>query len=120
MKIKPIRTKLDYVDTLKRVDQLMGARKGSAAGDELDILVTLLQAYEAKNFYIDFPHPVDAILHRMEALGLSRNDLQLYIGTRARVSEILSKKRNLTLNMIRRLNKYLGIPTAALIQSDAA
>jgi HTH-type transcriptional regulator/antitoxin HigA len=120
MKIRPIKTKLDYVAALKRVEQLMDAKKDTAAGDELDVLVTLLQAYEAKHFYIDFPHPVEAIIHRMEALGLSRKDLEPYIGTRARVSEILSKKRQLTLNMIRRLNKYLGIPAGALIQSDAA
>ena len=115
MTVKPVRTKRDYTRALKRIEMLMGARPMSSAGDELDVLVTLVEAYEAKHFPITSPDPVEAILHRMEALGLTRKDLELYIGSRARVSEVLSRKRPLTLAMIRRLHQHLAIPAEVLI-----
>ena len=120
MKIKLIKTKADYYSALKRVDQLMNARKGSKEGDELDVLITFIQVYEARHFHIEFPDPIDAILHRMDALKLTRKDLEPYLGSRARVSEVLSRKRPLTLNMIRRLNKHLGISVDTLIKENAA
>jgi HTH-type transcriptional regulator / antitoxin HigA len=115
MTIRPIRTKTDYKSALKRIEALMTARRSTQQGDELDVLATLVEAYEAKHFIIEAPEPVEAILHRMEALELTRKDLEPFIGSRARVSEVLSKKRPLTLPMIRKLHKYLSIPAEILI-----
>lgn len=113
--IRPIRTARDYKRALKRIDTLMGAKKSSAAGDRLEVLTTLVEAYEAKHFKIDYPDPIEAILHRMEALELTRKDLEKFLGSRARVSEVLTKKRPLTLKMIRKLHRFLEIPADVLI-----
>jgi HTH-type transcriptional regulator / antitoxin HigA len=116
MNIRPVRTKKDHARALKRIAALMHARAGSAEGDELDILVTLVEAYEQKHFPVGEPDPVSAILHRMEALGLARKDLEPYLGSKSRVSEVLGRKRKLTMDMARRLHARLGIPARTLIQ----
>ena len=115
MQITPIKTERDYRAALKRIDVLMDAKAGSKAGDELDILVTLTEAWEARHHTIDAPNPAAAIAFAMEQRGLSRADMEPYIGSRARVSEILRQKRRLTLSMIRKLHIGLGIPAAVLI-----
>ena len=115
MQIHPIRTDQDHQWAVKRIEELIGAAPGSAEGDELDILATLVDAYEAKHHAIDAPDPVTAIQFRMEQQGLSRMDLEPLIGSRARVSEILTRKRSLTLSMIRRVKSGLGISADLLI-----
>jgi HTH-type transcriptional regulator / antitoxin HigA len=115
MQIHPIRTEQDHEMAVRRIEKLIGAVPGSAEGDELDILATLVDAYEAKHHAIDAPDPVTAIEFRMEQQGLSRKDLEPLIGSRARVSEILTRKRSLTLNMVRRLKLGLGISADLLI-----
>jgi HTH-type transcriptional regulator / antitoxin HigA len=117
MNIHPIKTEQDYEATLVEIDQLMEAEFGSLDGDRLDVLVTLIEAYETKNHSITVPDPIDAIRFRMEQMGLSRKDLEPYIGSRARVAEILNRKRQLSLDMIRRLHDGLKIPAEVLIQS---
>ncbi|MBN2327580.1 MAG: transcriptional regulator [Candidatus Omnitrophica bacterium] len=117
MNIKPIKTEADYQAALAEIDRLMDAEPDTPAGDRLDVLTTLAEAYEAKNHPIEEPDPIEAILHRMEALGLTRKDLEPLLGTRARVSEVLARKRPLTIAMIRRVYKSLRIPTDILIQS---
>ncbi|MFT4928056.1 MAG: HTH-type transcriptional regulator/antitoxin HigA [Phenylobacterium sp.] len=119
MNIKPIKTEQDYQDTLERIDALMEAKKDTPDGDELDILATLVEVYEQKHYPIDSPEPVAAILFRMEQDGLTNKDLIPYIGHSGRVSEVLNYKRSLTLNMIRRLNEGLNIPSESLIQEYA-
>ncbi len=116
MNVKPIKTEADYKAALKEIDKLMDAEPDTPAGDRLDVLTTLAEAYEAKNHPIGEPDPVEAILHRMEALGLTRKDLEPLLGTRARVSEVLARKRPLTIAMIRRIHKSLQIPSDVLIQ----
>lgn len=116
MDIKPIRTNADYEATLKEIERLWSADYGSPEGDKLDVLVTLVEAYEDKHYPISPPDPIEAILHHMESQGLSRRDLEPYIGSRARVSEILNRKRLLSLNMIRNLQNELGISAEVLIQ----
>jgi HTH-type transcriptional regulator/antitoxin HigA len=116
MNIKPIKTETDYKAVLAEIDRLMDAEPDTPAGDRLDVLTTLVEAYEAKNHPIEEPDPVEAILHRMEALELTRKDLEPLLGTRARVSEVLARKRPLTISMIRRVHKSLQIPTDILIQ----
>ncbi len=115
MQIRPIRTEQDYDEALARVTKLMGANSGSPEGDELEVLATLLDAYETKHFPIDVPDPIAAIQFRMEQQGLSRKDLEAFIGSRARVSEVLTRKRSLTLPMVRRLRSGLGISADVLI-----
>jgi HTH-type transcriptional regulator/antitoxin HigA len=110
MEIKPIRTKADYEAALQEIDRLWGAPYGSPAGDKLDVLVTLVEAYEAKHYPIPLPDPIEAILHYMESQGLTRRDLEPYLGSRARVAEILNRRRALSLNMIRKLQCGLGLP----------
>ncbi len=105
MDIKPIKTEKDYDAALAEVEALWGAPEDTPDGDKLDVLITLVEAYEAKHHPIDPPDPVDAILFRMEQAGLERKDLEPFIGGRGRVSEILTRKRPLTINMIRRLWK---------------
>jgi len=116
MNIKPIKTKKDYEDALKRIDGLMGAKKGTAKGDELDVLSTLVEAYEQHHFPISEPDPIAAIEHRMEALGFDRKDLAPILGSKSRVSEVLGRKRKLTMEMVRKLHKKMGIPAQTLIQ----
>jgi HTH-type transcriptional regulator/antitoxin HigA len=114
--IKQIKNEADYEAALKEIDRLMDAKPDTPEGDQLDVLTTLVEAWEQKHHRIEDPDPIEAILHRMEALGLARKDLEPTIGTRARVSEVLSRKRPLTINMIRRLNKEMRIPTEVLIR----
>ncbi len=116
MEIQPIKHDDDYERALVEVEGLWAAEPGSEDADRLDVLVTLIEAYEEKNHPVLPPDPIEAILFRMDQLNLSRRDLEPYIGTRARVSEILNRTRNLTLAMIRRLHKGLGIPADVLIQ----
>lgn len=120
MKIKPIKNNRDYRDALKEIDRLMDARPNSPEGDRLDVLVTLIEAWEEKHRPIDSPDPVEAILFAMEHRGLSRRDLEPLIGSRARVAEVLNHKRSLTLPMIRRLHEGLGIPAEVLIGESVA
>ena len=117
MQIHPIRTEHDHELAVKRIEKLISAAPGTAEGDELDILATLVDAYEAKHHAIDAPDPVTAIQFRMEQQGLSRKDLEPLIGSRARVSEILTRKRSLTLSMVRRIKSGLGISADLLIDA---
>ena len=119
MDIKPIRTKKDYEAALKAIEQLMGAKQGSAEGDRLDVLVTLVEAYEARHFPLDLPDPVAAIRFVMEQRDLSVKDLVPYIGQPNRVYEVLSRKRPLTMAMAWRLHQGLGIPAESLIRQAA-
>jgi len=114
--IKPIRTKKDYEAALTEVEHLWGARLGTPEGDRLDVLATLIDAYEAIHYPLDPPDPIEAIKFRMEQQGLTRKDLEPLIGTRTRVAEVLNRKRNLSIGMIRRLHERLGISAEVLIQ----
>jgi HTH-type transcriptional regulator / antitoxin HigA len=114
--IKPIRTEADYDAALAEVEQLWGARSGTALGDRLDVLATLIEAYEEQQFPMDLPDPIEAIKFRMQQRGLTRRDLEVMIGTRTRISEVLSRKRGLSIAMIRRLHERLGIPAEVLIR----
>lgn len=116
MEIKPIRTKTDYRAALKEVETLMSARAGSPEGERLDVMVTLVEAYEKKHYPLDLPDPVEAIKFRMEQMALVPKDLVPMIGQINRVYEILNRKRPLTLQMIRRLHRKLGIPAESLIK----
>ncbi|MEW6667008.1 MAG: helix-turn-helix domain-containing protein [Thermodesulfobacteriota bacterium] len=117
MEIRPIKTEADYQAVLDEIERLFDAKPGSPEADRLDVLVTLVEAYEEKHYAIPLPDPIEAILYQMESRGLSRRDLEPFIGSRARVSEILNRKRPLTMEMIRSLHKGLGIPAEVLIQS---
>jgi len=119
MDIRPIRTKRDYEKALRRIDELIAAKTGTEEGDELDILATLVEAYEQRHFPIGAADPVDAILFRMEQEGLDRKDLEPFIGSRHRVSEVLNRKRGLSLDMIRRIHRGLGIPLEILVGEAA-
>ncbi len=116
MEIKPIRTKTDYRAALKEIETLMSARGDSPEGERLDVLVTLVEAYEKKHYRLDLPDPVEAIKFRMEQSGLGPKDLVPMIGQINRVYEVLNRKRPLTLQMIRRLHRDLGIPAESLIK----
>jgi HTH-type transcriptional regulator/antitoxin HigA len=120
MEIKPIKNERDYRKTLLEIDRLMDAKPNTAEGDRLDVLVTLVERWEEKHWPIDLPDPVEAILFAMEHRGLSRRDLEPFIGSRARVAEVLNHKRSLTLPMIRRLHHGLGIPAEILIGKPVA
>ncbi|HEY2033140.1 MAG TPA: helix-turn-helix domain-containing protein [Rhizomicrobium sp.] len=114
--IKPIRTKADHKRALAEVEQLWGAKSGTPDGDRLDILATLIEAFEAQHYPMDPPDPIEAIRFRMESQGLTRKDLEEMIGTRTRVAEVLNGKRSLSIGMIRRLHTKLGIPAEVLIR----
>lgn len=116
MEIKPVRTKADYRAALKEIEALMVARAGSSEGERLDVLVTLVEAYERRHFPMDLPDPIEAIRFRMEQKGLTAKDLVPMIGQVNRVYEVLNRKRPLTLLMIRRLHRELGIPAESLIR----
>jgi HTH-type transcriptional regulator/antitoxin HigA len=116
IELKPIRTEADYDEALAELGRLWGARSGTPDGDRLDVLATLIEAYEARIHPIDPPDPIEAILFRMEQQGLTRKDLEPLIGTRARVAEVLNRKRGLSIEMIRRLNEELGISADVLIR----
>ena len=120
MRITPIRTEADHKAALARIDALMDAEAGTAEADELSVLADLVEAYEAKHFPIELPTPVEAIRFRMEQAGLEPRDLEPYIGSRGKVSEVLSGKQPLTLAMIRALHKHLGIPAEVLVGDAAA
>ncbi|HRK70786.1 MAG TPA: helix-turn-helix domain-containing protein [Micropepsaceae bacterium] len=117
--IKPVRTAQDHRAALREIKRLWEAKPGSADADRLDVLVTLVEAYEAAQFPMDTPDPIDAIKFRMEQMGLTRKDLEDALGSRARVAEVLNRKRDLSINMIRRLNVLLGIPADILIRPGA-
>jgi len=119
MEIKPIRTKTDYRAVLKEIETLMSARAGTPEGERLDVLVTLVEAYEKKHYRFDLPDPVEAIKFRMEQMALGPKDLVPMIGQINRVYEVLNRKRPLTLQMIRRLHRTLGIPAESLIKEPA-
>jgi HTH-type transcriptional regulator / antitoxin HigA len=117
MQIHPVRTRAEHLAAVKRIEALIdaGVKPGTPEGDELDVLATLVDAYEAKAFQIDAPDPISAIKFRMEQQGLSRRDIEPYIGSRARVSEVMTGKRPLTLDMVRRVRDGLGISADLLI-----
>lgn len=119
MTIAPIKTSRDYDRALRRIEQLMEAKPGTRNGDELDVLTTLVEAYETKHHAIYPPDPVEAIKFRMDQLGMTRRDLEAMLGGRGRVSEILAKKRGLSLEMIRRLHRKLRIPLESLVGTAA-
>ncbi len=116
MKLRPIRTKREYQAALKEVEALWDSREGTADADRLEVLVLVVEAYELKHFPIEAPHPIDFLLHVMEARGLTRKDLERYIGSRARVAEVMNRVRPLTLEMIRRLASGLKLPADVLIR----
>jgi HTH-type transcriptional regulator/antitoxin HigA len=116
MKIRPIRTKADYRLALKEVERFWRAEPGTPVGDRVDVLVTLIEAYEAKHYPIPAPDPIAAIEFMMEQKGLTRRDLEPAIGSRGRVSEVLTRKRPLTLPMVRALSALLQIPAEVLVQ----
>jgi HTH-type transcriptional regulator / antitoxin HigA len=122
MDIKPIKTHRDYRRILKEIEGLMNAKRNTPQGDRLDVLVTLVEAWEAKHYPLDLPDAVEAIKHHMDQKGLVPRDLIPFIGSRNRVYEVLSRKRSLTLAMVRRLHTGLGIPAESLImeRQDAA
>jgi HTH-type transcriptional regulator / antitoxin HigA len=114
--VRPIRTKRDYETALKEVERLWGAKAGTPDGDRLDVLATLIDAYETEHHPMDPPDPIEAIKFRMEQQGLTRRDLEEIIGTRTRIAEVLSRKRGLSIAMIRRLHERLGISAEVLIR----
>ncbi|MCH7888664.1 MAG: transcriptional regulator [Proteobacteria bacterium] len=116
MDITPIKTQRDYRRALKESEKLMGAKRNTPEGDRLDVLVTLVEAWEARHYPLDLPDPVEAIKYHMEHKGLRPSDLVSFIGSRNRVYEVLNRKRPLTLKMIRRLHAGLGIPAESLIK----
>ena len=115
MDIKPIRTQRDHKAALKEIERLFDAKPGTLDGDRLDVLATLVEVYEHQHYPILPPDPVEAILYFMESRGMSRKDLEPYLGSRAKVSEVLNRKRPLSIQMIRRLHEGLGIPAEVLI-----
>ena len=114
--LKPIRNKKNHEAALKEVERLWGAKLGTEEGDRLDVLATLIDVYEAAHYPVDPPDPIEAIKFRMEQQGLSRKDLEPLIGTRTRVAEVLNRRRSLSIGMIRRLHKKLGISAEVLIR----
>jgi HTH-type transcriptional regulator / antitoxin HigA len=117
MTIRPIKTKKDYLAAMNRQEVIFDAKPGSPDGDELEVLGILIDKYEQDHYPIDYPDPIEAIKFRMEQMGYIQSDLARVVGLKSRASEILSKKRKLTLEMIRQLHQSLGIPTDVLIQS---
>jgi HTH-type transcriptional regulator / antitoxin HigA len=115
--LRPIRSERDYEHALAEVEELWGAKAGTPKGDRLDILATLIEAYETEHYPMDPPDPIEAIKFRMEQQGLTRKDLEEILGTRTRVSEVLNRKRGLSINMIRALHDKLGISAEILIRS---
>jgi HTH-type transcriptional regulator/antitoxin HigA len=118
MTIRPIRNASDHESALKRIEALMLSKPDTDDGDELDVLATLVDAYEAKEFPIESADPIEAISFRMDQLDMDRKDLEPFIGSRARVSEILNRRRGLSLKMIRTLHSELKIPLEVLIGPD--
>ena len=119
MDIQPIRTEADHEAALVEIERLFDAAPNTSESDRLDVLATLVEAYEMRHYPISEPDPIEAIKYYMESRGLSRADLEPYIGGRARVAEVLNRKRALSLNMIRRLYAGLGIPAEVLVRPYA-
>jgi HTH-type transcriptional regulator/antitoxin HigA len=117
MEIKPIKTEQDYDKALDRLELIFDAKKDTPEGDELEILGILIDRYEKENFPINFPDPIEAIKFRMEQMGYNQNDLANIVGLKSRASEILNRKRKLSLEMIRKIHEALHIPTDVLIQT---
>jgi HTH-type transcriptional regulator/antitoxin HigA len=117
MTLKLIKTKKDYQIAMVRLENIFDAKPGTANGDELEVLALLVDKYEQEHYPIDFPDPIEAIKFRLEQLGYNQSDLANVVGLKSRASEILNKKRRLTLDMIRNLHDTLHIPTDVLIQS---
>ena len=117
MQIRPIKTKADHRAALKQIERLMDAKPGTSAGDRLEILTTLVDHYESEQEPIEPPDPNEALLYHMEIRGLTRRDLEPYLGSRARVAEVLNRRRALTIEMIRRLHEGLGISAEVLIRA---
>ncbi len=116
MEIKPIRSEADHGEALREIERLWGAKEGTPEGDRLDVLTTLVEAYEDKHFPMDAPDPIEAIRFRLEQQGLDHRALVGVIGGRSRVYEVMHRKRSLSLEMIRRLNERFGIPAEVLIR----
>ena len=116
MEIRPIKTEQDYNAAITRIEVLWGSEKDTPQGDEMDLLVTLVESYEMKHFPIAPPDPVDAIKFRMEQMDMTKADLIQYLGSQSRVSEVLNRKRKLTLGMIKSLYKGLRIPAEILLE----
>lgn len=114
--VKPIRSEADYEGALEEIAALWGSASGTPKGDRLDVLATLIDAYEAQHYPMDPPDPVEAIKFRMEQQSMTRKDLEDIIGTRTRIAEVLNRKRSLSIAMIRRLHDRLGIPAEILIR----
>lgn len=114
--LRPIRNEEDYETALEEIEELWDSPAGTAEADRLDILVMLVEAYEAEHYPIPEPDPIALILHVMEARGLTRRDMEPYLGSRARVSEVLNRRRPLSLEMIRKLQRGLGLPADVLVQ----
>ena len=117
--IRPLRTEKDYDAALQELERLWGARLGTPEGDRLDVLATLIDAYEEAHHPMEPPDPIEAIKFRMEQQQLTRKQLEPMIGTRTRVAEVLNRRRNLSINMIRKLHSGLGIPADVLIQPSS-
>ena len=117
MEIKPIKTEKDYNQALERLEKIFDAKPGSVEGDELEVLGILIDRYENEHFPIGLPDPIEAIKFRMEQMGYNQNDLANIVGLKSRASEILNRKRKLSLEMIRQLHERLNIPTDVLIQT---
>jgi HTH-type transcriptional regulator / antitoxin HigA len=118
--VKPIRSEADYEKALAEVERLWGARSGTPEGDRLDVLATLIDAYESAHHPIDPPDPIEAIKFRMEQQGLTRKDLEGILGSRTRIAEVLNRRRGLSIEMIRRLHDRLGISAEVLIRPSRA
>ncbi len=116
MDIKPIKTENDYRKALEEIDRVFDAKPNTPEGDFLDVLSTLVEKYEDEHYPIEAPDPVEALRYFMESRGLTRNDLEEYIGGSGRVSEVLNRKRSLSLRMIRKLHFELGVPAEALLK----
>ena len=115
MEIRPIKTEQDYNESLHRIDELWSAKRDTPEGDELDLLCTLVESYEMAHYPIAPPDPIDAILFRMEQMGMTKTDMAKYLGSQSRVSEVLGRKRKLTLKMVKSLYKGLKIPAEILL-----
>jgi HTH-type transcriptional regulator / antitoxin HigA len=116
--IKPIKTDNDYEKALAEVEKLWSSKSGTSEGDRLDVLATLIEAYELRHFPLGDVDPIEAIKFRMEQMGLTRKDLEGVIGNRGRIAEVLSGKRELSITMIRRLHETLGVPAEVLIKQS--
>ncbi|NEW82851.1 MAG: helix-turn-helix domain-containing protein [Mariniphaga sp.] len=115
MEIRPIKTEQDYQESIHRIEELWGSKRDTPEGDELDLLCTLVESYEMAHYPIAPPDPIDAILFRMEQMGMTKTDMAKYLGSQSRVSEVLSRKRKLTLKMVKSLYKGLKIPAEILL-----